>query len=363
MSISAPSNGCAFVRFSSNTMTTWVQRYAVAGDCSGTVALAGEPPPGSTTTTTPAATTTTTTTTTPLGVVPLGRYRSEVFDDIVTHPAEEFATMPANLTIDAPGTAPYDFHLEFQRFEPAGDPMATNRKAVVILNGGGFRIGDDAGREQQRAAAEAWARAGWVAFTMEYPAYPNGFDHATEEEFPALGYAAMQDTARAALTFWDTLAVNADDWGIDMDATVLTGWSASGVAVIETLADNYRTAEGYTHFPKFRVALSGMWFWVGATLNTTNDSSLLMVHYQNDTSYDGEYAADWSGVCSGVTTSGVNCQRLEVVATGHSIWLQPSGSTSPETALVTECFGVAVAADQCSALTSVLPLADDATPQ
>jgi hypothetical protein len=149
-----------------------------------------------------------------------------------------------------------------------------------------------------------------------------------------------------------------------MDATVLTGWSASGVSVIETLADNYRTDEGYTHFPKFRVAMSGMWFWVGENpLNVTSDSSLLMVHFQNDDSYEGEYPADWSGVCDGITGEGVNCERLEIPAAGHAVWLQPSGSTSPDGVLVTECFGVAVATDQCSALVQVLALSDDATPQ
>jgi len=120
------------------------------------------------------ASTTTPSTTTP-SPQPPGRYRAEVFTNTVAHRVEVFSTPLANPRIEQPGAEPYRFALEFQRFEPSSDPTTTGRKAVVLLNGGGWVVGDDAGRAQQELAARTLTRAGWVAFTVEYPTYPHVF--------------------------------------------------------------------------------------------------------------------------------------------------------------------------------------------
>lgn len=302
------------------------------------------------------------TTTAPPVVVPAGRYRGPVFDAVVARPVQVFTTVAADPTVT--GGPAYDVPLEFQRFEPAGDPMASRRKAVVLLNGGGWVVGDDDGRAQQEPAARTWARAGWVAFTVEYPVYPDVFADAGNPALVAKYLAATAQSARTTLVFLQYLDAHAAEWGVDAGAVVLAGWSAGGVITLETLRDSWR-AEGFTRFPKFYLSLSGDWPDAAtAPLNRSNAPSAAMVGFTTDSGYTDAYRPDYPANCGRLAAHGVPCTVFSFPGTGHNLWSQdPDGTESPWGGPVVECFGTTPAVENCSPNSRTMPLADTATPQ
>lgn len=303
-------------------------------------------------------------------VQPAGRYRAAVFPAVTTTGPATFAEdFPTSEGTPGNGTATFD--LQYEMIEPEDDPMTEDRKAVVILNGGGFAIGGEDGRDQQRAAAEAWAKAGWVAFLVDYPAYPTGLPDDDDEDYAEVMYPVMLDTARSTLEFWQFLDGHADAWGIDMDATALTGWSASGVTVLQMLAATYDEAtEGdpptatYPAFPRYILSMSADWVPVVPGTFTADDvrpgTWVTMLHFAGDT-YDDSQTPDWAGHCAAIGT----CNEISLPGDDHNLWLQPSGGTTVWTPAdtVTECFEVATPASGCTPLDEVLALADRHTPQ
>jgi acetyl esterase/lipase len=88
----------------------------------------------------------------------------------------------------------------------------TPRPAVIVIHGGGWR--EDSNRDFMAMHSERFARAGYVAFNIEYRGTPGA------GAFPG----AVQDTICALA--W--VRANADRFGIDPDRIASYGYSAGG---------------------------------------------------------------------------------------------------------------------------------------
>jgi acetyl esterase/lipase len=88
----------------------------------------------------------------------------------------------------------------------------TQRPAVVVIHGGGWR--EDSDRDFMGQHSERFAQAGYVAFNIEYRGTPG------DGAFPG----AVQDVI-CALAF---VRANADRWGIDPARVASYGYSAGG---------------------------------------------------------------------------------------------------------------------------------------
>lgn len=94
----------------------------------------------------------------------------------------------------------------------APPPRDTPRPAVIVIHGGGWR--EDSDRDYMGPHAERFARAGYVAFNIEYRGTPG------DGAFPG----AVQDTI-CALAF---VRANAARWNVDPDRIASYGYSAGG---------------------------------------------------------------------------------------------------------------------------------------
>ncbi len=104
--------------------------------------------------------------------------------------------------------------------------------AMVWLHGGGFVTGH---RSSMRPYAEAFARKGWVAVTIDYRlAEPNGQDWfpaftLTDPDLRAAATVAREDGQRAVR--W--LRARAAELGIDPQRIAVGGYSAGAIAALE----------------------------------------------------------------------------------------------------------------------------------
>lgn len=137
---------------------------------------------------------------------------------------EVFASVTAQRRIGfAPG-------LRLDLFTPAGDTV-TNRPVMIVASGGGFIAQD---RRNVEPIAEAFARRGYVAVTMDYRVLGGDPDNADD-----LAIAAIQAAHDmfAAVRFLRADSQSGNTFGIRADAVFVSGESAGGVmsAVAATL--------------------------------------------------------------------------------------------------------------------------------
>ena len=161
---------------------------------------------------------------------PVHRYLDPVFDavavtrDVVFRDVTDAAGNPVQLTADV--------------YEPVGD-TAAKRPAVVWMTGGWFDEALD-----MAAYADAFARRGYVAVTMEYRSRP-GFSCCPTRD--ALGVtAALVDAHDDATHGVMWLREHAADYRIDPDAIAAGGAQAGAVAAYGLA---FRPGESHHHGP------------------------------------------------------------------------------------------------------------------
>ena len=129
---------------------------------------------------------------------------------------EVFASLEVQRGIEyAPG-------LLFDLYIPQGDTV-TNRPVMIVASGGGFV---DQDRASVEPIAEAFARRGYVAATIDYRIL--GRQPGTAEELAIAGVEATHDLF-AAVRFFRADADGANTLGIRSDAIFASGESAGGV--------------------------------------------------------------------------------------------------------------------------------------
>lgn len=107
-------------------------------------------------------------------------------------------------------------------YTPAGDTV-TNRAVMIVASGGGF-IEED--RESVEPIAQAFARRGYVAATIDYRVL--GRQPANAEDLAIAGIEATHDMF-AAVRFFRADAEGANSFGVRSDAIFVSGESAGGV--------------------------------------------------------------------------------------------------------------------------------------
>ncbi|MEO1220559.1 MAG: carboxylesterase family protein [Pseudomonadota bacterium] len=129
---------------------------------------------------------------------------------------EVFTTLEVRRGIEyAPG-------LFLDLYSPDGDTV-TNRPVMIVASGGGF-IEED--RESVEPIAQAFARRGYVAATIDYRVL--GRQPANAEDLAIAGIEATHDMF-AAVRFFRADAEGANSFGVRSDAIFVSGESAGGV--------------------------------------------------------------------------------------------------------------------------------------
>jgi acetyl esterase/lipase len=182
---------------------------ALAAACSGADDDGDDAAP-STTSTTEASTTTT-------AAAIDGRYREEVFDDVVVTADIVYGQATG---IDG---APEDLQLDL--YVPEGD-TETARPLAIVVHGGGFCCGDKSGGVSPIMATH-FAKLGYVAASLNYRLLaPNGCGGTnTGGSCTTAALEGIHD-GQAAVRF---LRDNAEEYGIDPDRIAISGESAGGV--------------------------------------------------------------------------------------------------------------------------------------
>lgn len=107
-------------------------------------------------------------------------------------------------------------------YTPGGDTV-TNRPVMIVASGGGFLEQD---RESVEPIAEAFARRGYVAATIDYRVL--GRAPANADDLAIAGIEATHDML-AAVRFFRADAQGANAFGVRPDAIFVSGESAGGV--------------------------------------------------------------------------------------------------------------------------------------
>ena len=160
-----------------------------------------------------------------------GRYVDEVFEATPTSTDLDYAVAP-----DLASGAPQSLVLD--QWEPAGDTL-TVRPAIVWIHGGAFRSGDKSNFSE---TAQAWARRGYVTFSINYRLdagnrcqavqdgdIANPAVRAAETDRCNAAIIAAQHDAQAAVRW---VRANAAGLGVDPDRIAVGGGSAGAVTAV-----------------------------------------------------------------------------------------------------------------------------------
>lgn len=151
-------------------------------------------------------------------------------------------------------------------YTPAGDTV-TNRPVMIVASGGGFIEQD---REAVEPIAEAFARRGYVAATIDYRVL--GRQPANAEDLAIAGIEATHDMF-AAVRFFRADAQGANSFGVRSDAIFVSGESAGGVmAAIAATIDPSDTIVG-ADLRAYLDANGGPFGAVGGDLSTSSEIS------------------------------------------------------------------------------------------
>jgi acetyl esterase/lipase len=239
------------------------------------------------------------------------RYLDDVFDEVEV--SEDVAYREA---VNAAGDL-QTLHLDI--YEPVGD-TAERRPVVLLMHGGFFVLGNH--KEDRWGAgpvfAEAFARKGYVAVSMQYRLRPDMgfFPNVDLAELEAANLDAYDDSVAAVA--W--LADHAQDLRIDPQAIVANGPSAGGA-----MAWNLAWMQGSALRPEpsgvaAAVSISGAPFETTADTGeplaaaSPGDRPVIAFHGTADPVVGFELA---EGPCSRAAAAGVRCDLVPYEGIGH----------------------------------------------
>lgn len=170
---------------------------------------------------------------------------------------EIFTTLEVQRDIEyAPG-------LLLDLYTPGGDTV-TNRPVMIVASGGGFVEQD---RESVEPIAEAFARRGYVAATIDYRVLSGA--PANADDLAIAGIEATHDMF-AAIRFFRADAEGSNAFGVRSDAIFVSGESAGGVmAAIAATIDPGDTVAG-SALRAYLDANGGPFGAVGGNLSTSS---------------------------------------------------------------------------------------------
>ena len=204
-----------------------------------------------------------------------GRYTDFVFSSVTTSTAT-YATAPALV-----GGAPTALRLDIYR--PAGDTLAA-RPAIVWIHGGGFVGGT---RADMATVATAYARRGYVAFSIDYRldrcsrcgAVQDGV---TDPQVVARCAAVMEAAQEDALDAIRWVRDHATTYRIDTTRVAVAGSSAGAITAINA-AQNANPTHGPVR-GRIKVgaalAVSGCQYDLSSI--DANDAPIAMLHAGGD---------------------------------------------------------------------------------
>jgi dienelactone hydrolase len=238
------------------------------------------------------------------------RYLDEVFDEVELTEGVEYREA---VTVD--GTT-QQLHLDI--YEPAGD-TAERRPVVLLMHGGFFVLGNH--QDDQWGAgplyAEAWARKGFVAVSMQYRLRPDmGFFPDVD---PADLDGAIVDAYDDSVAAVDWLVANAEALRLDPRAIVANGPSAGG-----SMAWNLAWVPGSALRPEpsgIAAAVSVAGAPLGATAAgapfaaaSPGDRPVIAFHGTEDAIVGLDLA---EVPCAGAAAAGVRCDLVAYEGIGH----------------------------------------------
>lgn len=225
---------------------------------------------------------------------PRQRYADPVFSDL-----EVTRDLLYRSTTDVNGD-PIDLRLDI--YEPVGD-IVEERPAIVFMFGGWFMFGD---KDQLADLARDAARRGFVGVTIDYRIRPGmSMDQLIDAANDAY------DDALAAIAW---LKENAEQYRIDPDTIVATGYSAGGVL-----------AYNLAYLPPDRgpasspiaagIGMAGLPF----ALPSAGDPPVLGLHATDDEVLPVGPARD---ACASAASVGAVCEWVEYPTGGHLVILE-----------------------------------------
>ena len=211
------------------------------------------------------------------------RYRLPVFDEVEVAPGIVFRS-----ATDAAGRA---VDLELSVHEPAGDTVE-RRPAVILLDGGWFGPSP----RSLTGLADAFARRGYVAVTMEYRSRP-GLACCPTDDIEGVT-AAVEDATDDAAAGVRWLREHADEHGIDPDAIAVAGADGGAAA-----------AFGLAHVVDAPVAAVVPVGGVGFGRPERGDPPFLAVHGRYD-NVAPAHLSQWA--CTRARSLGTTCATIVV---------------------------------------------------
>jgi acetyl esterase/lipase len=213
----------------------------------------------------------------PAGPAPL-RYRDEVFPNLTETDGLAYGSAP-----DAQGN-PQTLTLDMYR--PTGDTQ-TLRPAIVLIHGGGFVAGDSKNSAMVQMA-QAFARRGYVAVSINYRLLGDG--NCAKEDPPSgqcvqAAFAAQHD-AQAAIRW---LRKNAKTYGVDPFRIAVGGGSAGAVTALAVAVRSDDPGDsgnpGYSSRAGAAVSISGVIpSNLGKLFYDPHDTPTIMFHGTKDPS-------------------------------------------------------------------------------
>jgi poly(3-hydroxybutyrate) depolymerase len=195
-----------------------------------------------------------------------------------------------------------------------------SRPTVVFVHGGSFAFGS---RSEYRSEVLSWARAGWVAASVDYRLQSS--EEAGAQ--PIAAAQAVQDVGDALRWLIDS----ADEYGIDPDRIVALGGSAGGFTVLSPWLGPAPAEIEVERFPPIAAVVSN-----GATLEgarpviglAADGPPVLLVQFETDRTA-GEAIGDGHLTCNAIIAAGGVCEIEELPGEGHVVSLDYDGPHGP----------------------------------
>lgn len=251
---------------------------------------------------------------------PSGRYYDEVFTnaEITLHDGLRYGT--------APLCNPQGNDRLLDIYEPTVDTVG-ERPVMVVIHGGGFKSGD---RKKFATTAEAYARRGFVAVSIDYRTCPGGFP---EEDFLEVVTNTIDDGMEAIK--W--IRANAATYGMDPDRIGVVGSSAgAAIAYGAALIDDPFPGGPLAAFDHQPNAVMGTGAHLTPAIETpgfvADPPPMVMLRSEFDTNAGpADPAYEWPysyQTCNAVHDLGGVCNFIVVPGNGHVHGMSPTSSQS-----------------------------------